>query len=140
MKALSVKQPWASLIMSGHKEVEVRTWKTDYRGQLVIHTGKRIDRVAMDFLMGTDSNRPRCKITKDMEFPAGCILGKIKVLDVVPLYEPNWKDWKPYHCIPGVWPGRPLFAWWLSNPIKLKNPIPYKGQQGLFNIQDGLIP
>lgn len=36
MKALSVKQPWAALIASGEKPYEVRTWRTDYRGPLVI--------------------------------------------------------------------------------------------------------
>jgi ASCH domain len=36
MKALSVKQPWANMIASGKKTIEVRRWATDYRGQLLI--------------------------------------------------------------------------------------------------------
>ena len=43
MKALSVKQPWASLIASGKKSLEIRTWRTDHRGPLLIvasRTGK----------------------------------------------------------------------------------------------------
>ena len=135
MKALSVKQPWASLIMTGYKEVEIRTWKTDYRGQLVIHTGTRGDSEAVDKFWGKDKS-----LIEKTDLPRGCILGKIELVDIVELYAPNWSDWKCYHRVSGVWPGHPLFAWWLSNPIKLKNPIPYKGQQGLFNIPDGLIP
>ena len=37
MKALTIKQPWASLIASGIKDIENRTWKTHYRGKIYIH-------------------------------------------------------------------------------------------------------
>lgn len=37
MKALSIKQPWASLIAQGIKDIENRTWKTSYRGRIYIH-------------------------------------------------------------------------------------------------------
>ena len=43
MKALSVKQPWASLIASGRKTIETRVWRTDYRGELLICASKRPD-------------------------------------------------------------------------------------------------
>ncbi len=43
MKALSVKQPWASRIASGRKTVETRVWGTDYRGDLLIVSSKRPD-------------------------------------------------------------------------------------------------
>ena len=43
MKALSIKQPWASLIASGIKTIETRTWKTDYRGPLLICSSKTPD-------------------------------------------------------------------------------------------------
>lgn len=41
MKALSVKQPWASMIASGEKTIETRTWETSYRGRLLIVSSKR---------------------------------------------------------------------------------------------------
>ena len=44
MKALSIMQPWAWLIVNGHKDVENRTWATTYRGPILIHAGKAIDR------------------------------------------------------------------------------------------------
>ena len=43
MKCLSIKQPWAWLIVNGYKPVENRTWRCDYRGPLLIHAGKNFD-------------------------------------------------------------------------------------------------
>ena len=47
MKVLTIKQPWATLIAKGYKEYEFRTWKTKYRGDILIHAGKSIDKKAM---------------------------------------------------------------------------------------------
>ena len=47
MKALTIKQPWATLIMQGDKRFEFRSWQTKYRGDLLIHAGKGIDKEAM---------------------------------------------------------------------------------------------
>lgn len=41
MKAISIKEPWASLINSGKKTIETRTWKTDYRGKLLLCCSKK---------------------------------------------------------------------------------------------------
>ena len=43
MKGLTIKEPWATLITEGYKEYEFRTWKTKYRGDILIHAGKGID-------------------------------------------------------------------------------------------------
>ena len=69
MKVLTIKQPWASLIMLGYKRFEFRSWKTNYRGELLIHAGQGIDKEAM--------KRLQKYISKDM--PKGKILGKEKV-------------------------------------------------------------
>ena len=47
MKVITIKQPFASLIAEGLKEYEFRTWKTKYRGEILIHAGKGIDKKAM---------------------------------------------------------------------------------------------
>ena len=44
MKVLTLKQPWASFVMQGDKKYEFRSWKTKYRGELLIHAGKGIDK------------------------------------------------------------------------------------------------
>lgn len=43
MKALSIQQPWAYLIVNGLKDIENRNWSTSYRGFILIHAGKKID-------------------------------------------------------------------------------------------------
>ena len=44
MKALSFRQPWAELILQGRKTIDLRTWPTYYRGRLVIHASKQVER------------------------------------------------------------------------------------------------
>ena len=44
MKVLTIKEPFASLIANGLKEYEFRTWKTNYRGEVLIHASKSIDK------------------------------------------------------------------------------------------------
>ena len=47
MRVLTIKQPWATLIMQGNKRFEFRSWQTKYRGDLLIHAGKGIDNEAI---------------------------------------------------------------------------------------------
>ena len=63
MKALTVQQPWASLIASGAKCVETRTWRTPYRGPLAIHAaaGLDFDRAALARDLGM-SDLPRGRV------------------------------------------------------------------------------
>lgn len=44
MKVLTIKEPWATLIIEGYKKYEFRSWKTNYRGKILIHAGKSIDK------------------------------------------------------------------------------------------------
>jgi hypothetical protein len=46
MKAITIIQPWATLIAFGEKEFETRSWATNYRGNLAIHAGRKIDKEA----------------------------------------------------------------------------------------------
>ena len=72
MKAITIKQPYASLIAAGIKRYEFRTWKTKYRGELLIHAGKGIDKKAME------------KFKKyNLDYPVGCIIAKVNLVDCV---------------------------------------------------------
>ena len=73
MKVLTIKQPWATLIMQKDKRFEFRSWQTKYRGDLLIHAGKGIDKEAM--------KRLAKYIPEDL--PAGKILGKVTLVDCV---------------------------------------------------------
>ena len=44
MKVLTLKQPWASLVANGYKVYEFRSWKTNYRGEILIHAGCGVDK------------------------------------------------------------------------------------------------
>ena len=72
MKALTIKQPYASLITSGLKEYEFRTWSTKYRGELLIHAGKGVDRQALEQFK-----------EYGLEYPSGCIIAKVKLTDCI---------------------------------------------------------
>lgn len=44
MKVLTIKQPWADLIVDGYKKYEFRSWKTNYRGKILIHAGMSLEK------------------------------------------------------------------------------------------------
>lgn len=67
-----MKQPYASLIASGYKEYEFRTWRTKYRGDILIHAGKGVDKKAMEKFESLN-----------LEYPLGCIIAKAKVTDCI---------------------------------------------------------
>ncbi|MFO0843276.1 MAG: ASCH domain-containing protein [Gemmataceae bacterium] len=69
MRCLSVRQPFAELILSGEKRREYRSWRTSHRGPLLIHAGKEVDREALAE-SGLDAD----------ELPRGALVG---VVDVV---------------------------------------------------------
>lgn len=72
MKVITIKQPWATLIAEGYKEYEFRTWKTKYRGEILIHAGKGIDKDAMKKYEHLN-----------LEYPAGCIIAKVNLTDCI---------------------------------------------------------
>jgi hypothetical protein len=69
MKALSIKQPFAELIVQGRKKIELRTWNTKFRGEFYIHASKIPDKDAMAKF-------------GFKELPTGCIVGKAELVDV----------------------------------------------------------
>lgn len=73
MKVLTIKQPWATLIIQGDKRFKFRSWQTKYRGDLLIHAGKGIDKEAMERLAKY--------IPKDMT--TGKILEKVNLVDCI---------------------------------------------------------
>lgn len=68
MKVISIKQPWASLIINGYKIYEFRTWKTKYRGKLLIHSSKIPDKKAIE----------RFKYL-NLDYPTGVIIGEVNL-------------------------------------------------------------
>lgn len=88
MRALSIRQPWAWLIVNGHKDIENRSWETKYRGRIAIHAGKRIE-------IDTYLDLPRIvRPTPEPPPPAtietGGIVGFATIIDCVTESESPW--------------------------------------------------
>jgi hypothetical protein len=114
-RALSIRQPWAALIVSGYKLVENRTWDTRWRGTLAVHAGKKTDPnglvAASDF-----------GLSFDLPMPTG-YLGIAELVDV------HWSE-DGSCCGPWAEPG--VYHWCLSNPRPLPEPLPGLGRLGLY--------
>ena len=125
MKALTIKQPFASLILEGLKEYEFRTWKTKYRGPILIHAGKGVDRKAMK------------KFEQyNLEYPVGAIIAKAEIEDVMYVDDEFRKMLKMKN--PLVYSGVINDENWEGYAFKLKNiqkqdPVIVNGQLGLWN-------
>ena len=76
--ALSVPHPWAWLIVHGDKDVENRSWRTDFRGTLLIHTGARVDRAGYETLRKEKCKLPALDV---LESQCGCIIGRADLVD-----------------------------------------------------------
>jgi hypothetical protein len=147
MKAISLWQPWASLIACGAKIHETRGWATSYRGALLIHAAKRrMDRETMELFhtgpfQRALSPKKHTILALPSDLPYGAALCVVNLADCVPterhiaaasragfnigrvMWDVNFGDFTP---------GR--FAWRLENLRVLPEPIPMVGRQGLFNV------
>jgi hypothetical protein len=124
--ALSVRQPWAGLIASGAKTIEVRAWPTTHRGPLAIHAGKTVDRFAA----------ARLRSAPHQLAPLGALIATAELVDVRDLYRRDLKA----ACVPRSWMDEldcaRAFAWVLANVRALAAPLPVRGEPGLFEIGD----
>ncbi len=117
MKAISIKQPWASLVAAGVKTIECRTWKTKYRGPLLICASKG------DVEVGEEGDT--------LVVPGGLALGVVELVDILPMTK---ADLEPA-CLPEAWYEDALkgFAWHVKKLYEIK-PFPVKGKLNLFTV------
>jgi hypothetical protein len=127
MKALSIRQPWAELILQGRKQIELRTWNTNYRGQIVIHAGQQVK-----------EEHCRAYGFNPEELVRGALVGTVEIVDVIAFDEESYNAHAAEHLRLGKWPGD-LVGWRLANPVRFETPIPMSGKQGLFDVDDNLI-
>ncbi|MBR9800570.1 ASCH domain-containing protein [bacterium] len=130
MKALTVSQPWASLIVSGEKFVENRTRVTHYRGTILIHAGKGRQYLDREALKG---------------YTTGAIIGRADLIDCIRLTDlqqrPRGERLLMDRDRPTVgeilnhrYTDGPVL-WILANARKLATPIPCNGNLGLWNYE-----
>lgn len=128
MKVITIKQPFASLIAEGLKEYEFRTWKTKFRGEILIHAGKGIDKKAMKKYEHLN-----------LEYPSGCIIAKATITDCIYVDEELKKELKQknslvYHNVikeNSTWDG---YGFKLEKIEKIP-PIPINGKLSLWDYE-----
>jgi hypothetical protein len=115
---LSIRQPWAELILLERKKVELRQWYTRRRGWIWLHTGKSFDQTDLDrFGFGS--------------LFTGGFVGAFHLRDVVPLDEERWEAWRGSHLDLGTCPPN-VFGWVVTNPQRLSRPVEAAGSRGLY--------
>ncbi len=114
MKALSIRQPWASLVAAGHKTVECRSWKTKYRGPLLICSSKG------DF-----------EINDGLIAPGGMALGVVELVDVRQMTRADLEQ----SFLPSAWYEDALsgYAWHMKKLYEIK-PFPIRGRLNIYNV------
>lgn len=124
IKALSVKQPWASLIVYGFKKIETRTWKTERRGPLLIVSSKKPDELGFHYVRASYPD-----LLTNIKISYGQAIGLVDLIDIEKL-RPEEQD--KYLC-----PYDPrLYGWRFENPIVI-NPFPVKGKLQIYDVNIG---
>ncbi len=84
MKAITLIQPWGTLIALGEKKIETRSWKTDYRGPLLIHAGKKVNICSRKGIFKRVLEKHG--YTKET-LPTGLILAKCNLVDCLEIVQ-----------------------------------------------------
>jgi len=125
VRALSMKQPWATWLALGIKTIETRMWSTRHRGPLLICASKSWDNSVPPDHMGVNLH-PRAK---DALYPMGFAVAVAFVSDCRPMRDED----EPLALCPNE-PGR--FAWTISSVVQIR-PFNVKGSLGLFDVEVG---
>jgi len=148
MKALSIWQPLASLIVLGKKECETRSWPIQHRGKLLIHASKKFGN-GQKFMFEAPYFQEHLKGI-DPGKTLGCLIGMVDVVACVPSSRVKLGDVKnvenvgsenieirinALEMLYGDYTGN-RFAFVLKNPVQFPEPIPCRGFQGMFNVPD----
>jgi hypothetical protein len=132
MKALTLTQPYATLVAIGAKRIETRSWRTRYRGPLAIHAGKGL--VSTPGERGPDWLRNQgyfMHALRGHQIPRGVIVATCILMDCAPTDDVDtWNLTDEERAFGNFSPGR--YGWFLANITPLDPPIPATGRQGLW--------
>jgi len=144
MKAITIHQPWATLIALGEKRFETRGWKTNYRGPIAIHAGKQIDMQAL-LVPEIRNGLLRYGITEWNKMPFGSVIAIANLSrchaihidhtgDAVLMDDEGPVAWlgSGTNEFAFGWYETGRYAWELADVNRI-DPAPTKGQQGLWN-------
>lgn len=146
MKALSIKQPWASLIAHGIKDIENRTWKVNFRGKIFIHASAKEAGSVLD-LLNVDQSKKWNDYLNTLntipDKPVSAIIGEVEIIDCVIGHESIWAEhqikkpnindyissglphqWDKYNGAMDLWyDSKPIYNLVLANAVLYKEPI-----------------
>lgn len=135
VKALTLTQPWASLVATGAKQIETRSWSTRYRGPLAIHAARVFPKWARDTCY-EDQFFPvlRGRLgTPDFDasdLPLGVVVAVVDLVDVIATNAFRQRITPDEAAFGDYSDGR--YAWRFENVRRLRDPIGARGFQGLW--------
>lgn len=139
VKAITVWQPWATLLATGQKHNETRSWKTSYRGEILIHAAKT-DHSGILLHIPMEELKHFQDAGVVNKLPTGAIIGKVNLVDCFQIdeaYRRKLQRENPAELAFGDYTiGR--YAWVMADAILFNKPIPAKGKQGLWNWEGGI--
>lgn len=124
MKALSIRQPWAWLILNAGKDIENRDWHTHVRGRVLIHAAKGMTRAEYEDACGAAIYIEPSIVLPELPLQRGGIVGSVEIVNCIEVSRSPWFF------------GR--FGFVLRDPKPLPF-IPWKGQLGFFDVPDSVI-
>lgn len=154
MKAITLKQPWASLFVAGAKLIETRSWPTKHRGPLAVHASAKISRAdaLLCLLQPFAGALAALGFNTPADLPVGAVLGTVEIVGCLKMGTRGYRvlceidlpvinitddprltttEWAFGHYAAG------RFAWITSSArFILDKPIPACGMLGLWELPD----
>lgn len=140
MLCISLKQPWAQLVVLGLKTFETRSWRARYKGRLAIQASKTVEAFSKQLLDHEPFRSALAAHGFDAweKLPRQAILGTVELVDYCEaeqlLHEHKVSD--ADRAFGDFRPGR--WGWLLRNPRRLPVPIPCRGKLSLFPLSDDI--
>lgn len=132
MKALTVHQPWAWLIVNGYKTIENRTRRTSHRGPLLIHAGLTPEDPICWTFTEMNARRIGAQLPAPHELPFGAIVGIVHVVEVLdPCEQSEVHKWR--------WRDPYMYGWVLEGAVAVPEPVTWRGMPGLFEVPDEVV-
>lgn len=129
LPALSIRQPWAWLIVNGHKDIENRDWQTAFRGRFLVHASQTLTRPSyretIEALQELGICPPGMPTFEEMKAMTGGIVGHARITDCVATSSSRWFMEGGYGFV---------LAEAKTVPFR-----PWKGRLGFFNVPESTV-
>ena len=125
-RGLSIQEPYASLLATGRKHFETRSYPTNYRGWIVIHAGKKT-------YPGYQDDPALMSLCDGLELVSGAFIAVARLTDCIPMTDAFIASLSASERAAGFYsPGR--YAWKIEDVTPIQQ-VPARGYLGLWKIQ-----